>query len=406
MEQRTPQVSQGTAIIQLAVNSIQNDDMDSLADYIQRMPLERLEESQSTSLLVRFLTSAVEFQRTSSVPIILEAWSSFYPSIEEVSFYTLMYTMPGIPTDILTFVSYSLEDSSFLEVIDELTILPAREELIVACQRAHSVFGPQTRDTYLVAFESAESRGNEAVTRFLLPLLLPTEEYAPVPEWVKNFRSGPVPNEKDVVPVTPKQPAPVNVMDISIDEMVDLLTDGLSTAGLSVDDVEESKNVIRSYLQIAPVEERMALLQPVLEKEFLSSLQEDDDIFRVLGPANPLFGSEVEQMSFGGCRMFTCNVFDYDDDENEYFDWFTGNCEICRKKIRNRYHAVRIPKPMGGWVGCFCSFNHVRDGLGNDELDTARPDIASRTMIDIVEREIKRIGIQDRVVPDIKEEIL
>ena len=56
-----------------------------------------------------------------------------------------------------------------------------------------------------------------------------------------------------------------------------------------------------------------------------------------------------------------------------------------------------MPRPHGGWIGCYCSFKCLRDGVSDKELDEGRPDLATRSMVDSLEDQFDDIGIQDRV---------
>jgi len=394
----TSKMSQATALIQLTINAIQNNDLEELNLYLNKMPIDTLEDHDSISLLDRLLIEATEYQRKDTIPIILEAWNQYYPSqLEGVSFYTLLFTFMPIMAETLAFVTVSLENTAFLDVLDELIPLPSDDNLVLAVQRAHQVFGTQSKETYDVAYQTATDRGNDAIANYLRPFVYASAEYAEVPEWVRNFTEGEVPHEKDVIITEPPKGTP-DYNQISIDDAIDLLTAGLEETGITIENIEKSKEFIRSYLAVASQDEKRQLLEPYLEKKYLSELQDDLELFRVLGPANPIYDSVLGQMSLGGCRMFTCSVFDYDEEDDSYDDWFIGNCESCLKRIRNRWHAIRMPRPAGGWVGCYCSFECLRDGISEEESQIGKALPAIRIMVDNLEPQFMANGIQDRIV--------
>lgn len=392
-------MSQAAALIQLTVNAIQNNDLEELESYIDKMPIDTLEDQDSISLLLRLLSEATDNQRKDTVPIILEAWNQYYPSeLENVSFYSLLFTFTRIPVEILAFVTMSLENTAFLDVLDELIPLPSDDNMVLAVQRAHQVFGPQSKETYNVAYQTALDKGNDSISNYLLPFVESVADYAEIPPWITNFaRDGVVPHEKDIL-ITEPPKGDIDYDQISIDDAIDLLTIGLEETGITVENIDKSKEFIRSYLAIASPEDKRQLLEPVLEKKYLSLLQDDIELFRTLGPANPIYDSVLGQMSLGGCRMFTCSVFDYDEEDDSYDDWFTGNCESCLNRIRNRWHAVRMPRPAGGWVGCFCSFDCLREGISEEESQIGKPLPAIRLMVDNLEPQFLANGIQDRIV--------
>jgi len=107
------------------------------------------------------------------------------------------------------------------------------------------------------------------------------------------------------------------------------------------------------------------------------------------------YGDDLE---YDGCRMFTCTVFDYDEEMKRFEDWYEGFCHQCNSRIRRRWHAVRIPGEKGGWIGCFCSWECVRvalDDVGyNPEME---PKTIQHLLVNLFEKQIRDIGIQDRI---------
>ena len=205
-----------------------------------------------------------------------------------------------------------------------------------------------------------------------------------------------------------------------LNSTVELLLAGMSNFGVEIgDDVEDVSNFLRSQLQISLLPERLELLSPILDKpqkeEELSQYREIEELhFRVFGPRNP--GTNVEND-----RMFLCNEFEKCDEEEETVDWFTGNCQYseCRKRILNRYCAVRRPRYDGGWIGCFCCLNHVDSSIdqGNveefgqevmdGEIEEDGPEVeAIQNLHDRVyrfEKDMERIGILERRFRDMSE---
>lgn len=88
---------------------------------------------------------------------------------------------------------------------------------------------------------------------------------------------------------------------------------------------------------------------------------------RVFGPPNAFIDQHCPYNlnEIGPCRMLNCfcrgsgdRIVDAQTDEKE---WFTGACDVCKRRIRDRSHALRYPYKNGGWVGVFCSFNCLED---------------------------------------------
>ncbi len=178
--------------------------------------------------------------------------------------------------------------------------------------------------------------------------------------------------------------------------LIGYLTDGMANAGLSFENIEEARSALRGILtQLSPEEIQELIgdrIGEVLKTGNLSTLQNNETLFRILGPSNPQINSTAPDFLDAQDRMFTCNLYDYDEDEDEYEPWFTGNCLTCMKKIEEYWYAIRLPRSQGGWSGCYCTFQCARQDLLNEEIPKL-PDIA---ILDIVEKKIHEKGIQDR----------
>lgn len=81
--------------------------------------------------------------------------------------------------------------------------------------------------------------------------------------------------------------------------------------------------------------------------------------------------------AFGGERMIIND------------EWFTGNCLVYLKRIRSYHHAYRKPYLQGGWCGCFCSSDCIKEGLGKE-------DKVILNLIDIIKNDLNTNGIQDK----------
>lgn len=370
----------------LVMNAVIDNDNELLDISLSKFPLERLPVEQSISLLTRLLTVAMEYNKPDVVQTILNNWDGMYENDSSVEFTSLIFTLHSIPIEVLTFVITSLETMSFLEVLDDLSNLPSRDSLIVSCQRVIAAFGSQSASIYKVSYDNAISLENGAVESFLLPLVEATAPYSDVPSWVIVDN---IATENDIIR-SADVVVEVDPTAISNEEAVELLTDGLANSGINISDIEQSKIAIAAYLRTASLEDKRELLAPIVLQAQSLLQQEDEGLFRIHGPANPLLDSDASQMSAGGCRMLSCMVFDYDDEDHEYVDWFIGNCQTCLNRIRSRAHAIRLPYLYGGWKGCYCSFECLREENSCDVGPT-------RYMVDNIEARIKRIGIRDRV---------
>lgn len=70
------------------------------------------------------------------------------------------------------------------------------------------------------------------------------------------------------------------------------------------------------------------------------------------------------------CRMLICLCCENDDGfENEDVDWFVGSCDFCEDEIFLKESTLRIPLEGGGWKGCFCSFQCIREAYLDGDTD-------------------------------------
>jgi hypothetical protein len=158
-------------------------------------------------------------------------------------------------------------------------------------------------------------------------------------------------------------------------------------------------------------EEKLEIL-----KQYLPMSEMNVEAFRILGPLNAKRYVEPQKNhichKYGGCRMFTCveyNILDpYTDEYDVYYDWYTGHCDECEKKIENRYHGVRIPITGGMWRGCFCSWECVyahiylplnNEGENKDEDEKINNYNAEQEkIIQYYQFQMEQYGIQERTI--------
>jgi hypothetical protein len=84
-----------------------------------------------------------------------------------------------------------------------------------------------------------------------------------------------------------------------------------------------------------------------------------DGDFSTRGPAHPSPGESVDSP---GARMFESLQWEENsEDDAMATDWFIGYCTWDSLTISNRKRAFRIPRPEGGFEGCFCSVECSRE---------------------------------------------
>jgi hypothetical protein len=111
-------------------------------------------------------------------------------------------------------------------------------------------------------------------------------------------------------------------------------------------------------------------MQVVLSAYSEGENPEQTSAARIFGPLNRIMDRDCisNPYAVGPCRMLECICREFDDVSYEgekieasYSTWFTGQCKVCARSIRDLSHAVRLPVDEGGWSGCYCSIDCIRD---------------------------------------------
>lgn len=353
-------------------NHIQNGNKEIVEKVIEKLPISSLEDDDRLKLLLDILIVCAEFNRSEIVPVILPY---FYPLEElyEQSIITSLF-LDKIPEDILKFVVKSVEESSYVVVIEELIQRNQGDE-VEAARKAWNVFGEQPLDVIKSLFESAKEAENISMMEYLGNLIDERNDFAPIPPWVKDFNMKEEPKISGEI---------ITIEDIDIEEIMK----NFDYLGIDIEEKEEAKKLIEAKIRIGTIKEKKELFGEFLNRKKIEKLQDDIELFRWFGPDNPFYGSSS--------RMFTGNEYDYDEEEEKFEDWFTGACLNCHLRIRSRYHAVRIPMPFGGWSGCYCSIICLLKGIQEMEYENKEVDLIVRMMAKVLEEELMTFGIQDR----------
>lgn len=117
---------------------------------------------------------------------------------------------------------------------------------------------------------------------------------------------------------------------------------------------------------------------------------------RVWGPENKMKERDCcsGPNSEGPCRMLQCECLE-ENDEDSYdpqmgMTWFKGRCDACEKFIMDPSHALRFPNVEGGWMGCYCCFDCLKDDPMYDKSDKLD------FVLNLMKIKIDHIGIMDR----------
>jgi hypothetical protein len=323
----------------------------------------------------------------------------------------------------LATVAKAFPETTFDEIVADLARYDSNDYVPIACDKLERVYGLPDRSVLEVLLQEARSLGNRSLELWLLDKYEDVAPLASHPSWVQNFEQGGKPTERELlsrVGLTPetlldpvsqtesagKQGLSQNATlpDVepnklpTIEEAAQKLLEGISDSVL-VEDYEKAKKETENVLRSSSGQQLTQLLSDMVRKEELYKLQDDTELFRILGPANPSIASGVQELRYGGWRMFSCYKFDYNSEEDKIEDWFTtpsSNCMQCLSKILARHLAVRLPEWSGGWKGRFCSW----DCAWYWSIEQEPTNEISRMLLKRYSEQVSQIGIQDRIVEE------
>lgn len=396
-------VSKATSVIQLAIVYIKDDNIKGLERALTVMPLDQI-GNHAEDLLSTYLSVCAGYNRPEAARVILDAWKVIYPTEEKVQILSRLFLINQINLPTLSFVTLSHDDFTYVELMDDLIGWDSSPEITTACNKADEIFGAQPYDTYKIVQDHAYELENTRVYEYATDRMEETAPYAPIPKWVKNYSGGPLVTETELMKEPEIQEVPFEIPPD--EEAVELLTKGLTHLGISVGELDQARQYLLRQLSVSTRAEKIQMLKPIMENQANEILGSDKRLYQIFGPANPLVDQDLTlntpSSKYGGCRMFLCDIFDYNEEFDYVADWFRGVCDQCHLKIRHRWHAVRRPRPHGGWVGGYCSWECATRSI---HWDGEEPDLLTRELIKIFEKETNEVGIQDRLPEDTPEEM-
>lgn len=435
------ELSPELALLYLAMESIDNRNLAGLQKLLSLIPIDAMNRESGDELLVKLLTKAWDSNVSSAIPLIFESWQRVYPAEETIPFYVQLFTLTNIDQKVLQFVMEALgsRGSSYMELMSYL-IIDHSDQVGVACYRASSIYGGSVSIERLIELRNqADREDNTFVVNHLVELIrkrlaeyidLESPEildhsdmavssekldpFAPIPSWVLDFRVNP-----DGVAIDPSNDMalptfeetrylpPDSLIELPSDQtLAALLTSSESSRSSVQSDSKSMKRLVRALSKMTD-DEKMIAYESALQKYMYIDVEHRDDeqldqgsiLFRLYGPSILSPYPLLDELRYGGSRMFLSTKYpDADDDGTvESGEWFTGFCDYykCINLIRRRWHAVRIPVIAGGWQGCYCSFDCIRSALVEPN-NGQEPDIATLELVNIVEQQLLNTGIQDR----------
>lgn len=388
-----------------SLSCISNNDKIRLQKNLEIIPIDKLSADNSSKLLDLLLDQCRNTNGKDLIHIIFKQWiGRVYPKIEEMQFYTSLFFDYNISLNNLKFLSGVFLDESFFSIAQDMSKYDMGDNTLLACIRLDHTYPDQSNYTYKTLVEYCFQLNNTTMKDYFMNNVKETSDYADIPSWITNtFISIPTTGEiKDIILKKKQEQININAK-IKIDSdiirnLINLIMDHIKdNTYFSIDtDLNDLKDKLSYNFDQLLINGNEDVIRDKYLELSRYQMQEDLELFRLLGPSNHGINANSNQLVLGGPRMLKGGDWDFDEDDNKV-SWFRGNCDQCGLKIRKKCFALRKPVKEGGWSNCFCSFPCLKKDVTLNECTAGDPDLITRNLVDAMEEKIKKNGIQDRV---------
>ncbi len=370
-------MSEAARVITQVVTSIVIGDTEGILFNLNLLPIATLPRNQAEALISCFLDQCMKCKNISAIREIINVFNNERIRTDPLPALTNLFLNTSLSRETLQFVISCYPEKEPVDYYMNLVNM-GDDASALKIAALLTVFFPNIEyDTwsFLVSmtenFEDEEYE-NQMLREFFLTKAAETGSDASVPEWVCNdlkvYKIEKIPNGIPSV----AEAVDLLLADIK-DQNIEIKTDNNKNAK-----TEEIRELLISQYAISTITEKIQML------EHLMNLPKFDDnpLFHEFGPVNTIYSpnsslhdSNHECTKYGGCRMFLCKEFEQmhanGDEidimaENIYIsDWFRKSCDLCLKKIKSRFHALRLPLKHGGFRGCYCSLDCMKPFIDN-----------------------------------------
>ena len=405
------------ALLNLIQDSIQTSDEDMLIDILDSILFNEMDFDKAVDLIISLLKMCSEFNEEKLAKIIYNKNESFYSNTSDVEFITYLILNKRTTKNLISFLLQEvIPEYNLSEIIYQLcnTHNTDISQMKLAIDKCWDIFEISDLLDLNSLYEFALS-ANNSVAIALSSKIKKINNYAEIPAWIISPKI--LPRESNVIIPTPSElklglPIPENFIDKMLQNIDEELRDQIPCDEDESNMISIKERLLMKFNALS-LNDKYEIAKDFVEKRNMLALQNDLNLFISLGPSAPLADSQLDELDYGGARMFTFNNFDIDndiDDDDVFEDgfpknivnWFDGYCQQCNLRIRRKYHAVRIPMVYGGWKGCFCSWKCVRDNINDNNsgnIYSGNENSIMLQLVDIYENQINTYKILDRI-PD------
>lgn len=397
--------NQGVLVIQLILAKIADNDTKAVTENLSRLPLAVVGKDQAETLLSWFLNQATKSMNVEAAREIIITFDRERIRVDPLPAITNMFLNPSLSREVLSFVVSCFPEKSPIDFFVDLINMGDDVSALKTAGILTTYFPNLTGDDWdtlvkLTDNVEEEEYENQLLRAFFQSKAAETGQCAERPVWIRDDL-----NEPEIQEIPTDLP--------TVKEAIDLLLADLhkqkirTTSNTDGDDHDihhelELKETLISQYAISSIVEKIHMLSQVKEIPMFN----DIPLFQEFGPVNTIYtlspaliDPQHECCKYGGCRMLLCTEFEqmYTDgdeidlmaaDDQVYIqDWFRGSCDKCIKKIQRRHYAIRRPLRHGGWCGCYCSIDCMKEDIDD-------PNVA--VMVGRIQEQLTVMGIRER----------
>lgn len=340
----------------------------SINDNLSQLPLVILNKDQCDTLFSHFVTCSYNNKNIVAIKSVITGFEDARCNIDYLPVLINMFLNPYLAGEHIEYIISCYPERTALDYyIDIINLSNDAQSLKLA--EIFTNYFPDFNDwnKLILLTEDVEEEEYENVQLRTYFQKKMTENEDKIPPWInKNLVKKEFDIDLSTIP--------------SVKEASELLIEDFIKQKVSVgtnDNSEILKNLIISQYAISTSTEKLQLLKHIKNIPIV----DDTLIFQEYGPVNTCYISNNNSydkdhkcIKYGGCRMLLCNEFeqlnkygsDIDIMSNYNDDWFRGYCDECSNKIGKKHYAIRLPLDHGGWKGCYCSFNCMKQEINNE----------------------------------------
>ena len=376
------------------------DDPDKLLDSLQRIPFSSLTNDQCEMIINWILKIAIGYENKKAIRTIILTVDEIRLHMDSIPLITTLFLNDGLDEEEHKYIFSCFPEKTGVDYFMDLINSFDDAKSVRIASKITDYFTLSTSEWDLLYHltddvEDEEYR-NQFLRMFLFTKVAELQDELSKPSWIGSYNVGNVEPMQNK-PMPSHQAIHLMTKNFTSDKIK--CKDGKTQEDIKIK-ADEIKSMLLYTYSIATSKEKEQMLA-----DFTNiSIDDDTDIFRKYGPVNITYSEcndraidDICEM-YGGCRMFLCNEFetiDRNGDDIDIFlieehrlevDWYRGTCDKCLKSIPKRIYAVREPLIQGGWRGCYCSFNCVREIVKDNIM---------LQIVNNIENQLNKIGISD-----------